>query len=88
MGARTEQFHAPLPNNRQNTFQGELKILHRLRGAVADPADDLDGVAQQFLVHTGVFADLGEHCGGFVTQVARLGVDKRELPFDSKRRAG
>jgi len=39
-------------------------------------------------VHTGVFADLGEYCGGFVTQVARLGVDKRELPFDSKCRAG
>jgi len=88
MGARAEQLDAPLPNNRQDSVQRGLQIFHRLRRAVADAGDDFDGVAQQFLVHTGVFADLGEYCGGFVTQVARLGVDKRELPFDSKCRAG
>ena len=66
----------------------DSKILHRLRGAVADAGDDLDGVAQQFLVHTRVFADLGENRGGFVAQVAGLRVDERELPFDPERRPG
>ena len=52
-------------------------------GVVADAGDDLDGVAQQFLVHVRVFADLGDDRGGLVGQVAGLGVDERELPFDT-----
>ena len=41
-------------------------------GVLADAGDDLDGVAQQFLVYVRVFAEFGDHRGGFVAQIAGL----------------
>ncbi len=88
MGARAEQLHALLPDDRVNGAEGGSEIVHRLRGGVADAGDDFHRVAQQFLVHVRVFADFSENRGGFVAQVAGLRVNERELPFDAKCRAG
>ena len=88
MRACAEQLHAAVPDNLARGRQGLAQIFHGLRGALADAADDLDGVAQQFLVYAWIFADFGEHRGGLVAQVTGMGVDKRELPFDSQCRAG
>ena len=68
--------------------QRRAQVVHRLAGVVADAGDDLDGIAQQFLVHMRVFADLGDHRGGLVAQVAGLGVDEGEFPLDTNGRPG
>lgn len=81
MCAGAEELHAPIPHDAPRRAQGLPQVLHRFARGLADAGDDLDGVAQQFLVHTRVFADLGDHRGGFVAQVAGLRVDERELPL-------
>ncbi len=88
VGAGAEQLHAAVAHDLAGGAQGLAKIVHRLGGAVADAGDDLDGVAQQFLVHARVFADLGDDRGGFVAQVTGRGVDERELPLDAEGRPG
>ena len=88
MRARAEQLHAAVAHDAARGQQRGAQVVHRLAGVVADAGDDLDGVAQQFLVHVRVFADLGDHRGRLVAQVAGLGVDERELPFDADGRPG
>ena len=88
MGARAEQLHAAVAHDAARRQQRVAQVVHRLPGVVADAGDDLDGVAQQFLVHARVFTDLGDHRGGLVAQVAGLGVDEGELPLDADGRPG
>jgi len=68
--------------------QGRAQVFHRLRCGVADAGDEFDGVAQQLLVHPRVFADFGDHRGGFVGEIPGFGVDERELPLDPDRGPG
>ena len=72
VGAGAEQLHPAGPDDLARGAQGFAKIVHRLRDGFADAGDDLDGVAQQFLVHARVFADLGDDRGPFVAQVTGL----------------
>ena len=88
VGARAEQLHPAVAHDVARWHERGAQILHRLPGVVADSGDDLDGVAQQFLVHARVFADLGDHRGRLVAQVAGCGVDESELPFDADGRPG
>ncbi len=83
MGARTEQLHATGMHDPAGRAQGGAQVLDRLAGRAAHTADHLDGVAQQLLVHPGVFADLGDDRGGFIAQIPGLGVDQGELPLHS-----
>jgi len=91
VGPGTEQFHAAIPDDAPSGAQGLAQILHRLTRVVTDAADHLDRIAQQFLVHARVFADLGDDRGGFVAQVTGLRIDQSELPLHTEgwpRRAG
>ena len=84
-----EQLHAAVADDLARGRQRRPQIVHRLRHGIADAGDDLDGVAQQFLVHVRVvLAELLDHLGGLVAHVAGLGVDERELPLDPKGRPG
>ena len=66
-----------------------IGLVDRLTDGVVHAGDDLDGIAQQFLVHTRVvLAELLDHLGGHVAHVAGLGVDERELPLDPEGRPG
>ncbi len=84
--AGTEQLHAAVPHDAARRAERLPQVVHGLARGAADAGHHFDGVAQQFLVHARVFADLGDHRGGFVAQVAGLRVDERELPLDAERR--
>ena len=83
VGARAEQLHPAAVYRRAHRGQGGAQIGHRVAGVLADTGDDLNGVAQQFLVHMRAFADLGDDGRGLVAQIAGDGIDERELPFDA-----
>jgi hypothetical protein len=89
MRARAEQFHPAIPHDLSRGHQRRPQIVHRLGHGLADAGDDFDCVAQQFLVHPRVvLAELQDDLGSLVAQVAGLGVDERELPFDTNSRPG
>ncbi len=89
MRTGAEQFHPAAANDCVRGRQRRPQIVHRLRHGIANAGDDLDGVAQQFLVHTRVvLAEFLDHLGGHVAHVAGHGVDERELPLDPKGRPG
>jgi hypothetical protein len=83
VGARAEQIHTAVADHLPHRAERSTEVIHRLPGVVTDAGDDLDGVAQQFLVHTRVLAEFGDHLGGVVAQLTGVGVDEGELPLDS-----
>ena len=89
MRTGAEQLHPAVANDIARGRQRRPQIVHRVRHGIANAGDDLDGIAQQFLVHVRVvLAELLDHLGGHVAHVAGLGVDERELPLDPKGRPG
>ena len=89
MRSGAEQLHATIANYRARGRQRRPQVIHRLRHGIADAGDDLDGVAQQFLVDTRiVLAELLDDLSGHIADVAGFGVDERELPFDPEGRPG
>jgi hypothetical protein len=89
MRARAEQLHPAIPHDLSRGHQRRPQIVHRLRHRVTHAGDDFDCVAQQFLVHPRVvLAEFQDDRGRLVAQVAGLGVDERELPFDTDSRPG
>jgi hypothetical protein len=89
MRTGAEQFHAAATDDFARGRQCRPQIIHRLRHGIADAGDDLDGVAQQFLVDVRVvLAQFDDHFRGLVADVAAFGVDERELPLDAEGRPG
>ncbi|SGH97037.1 Uncharacterised protein [Mycobacterium tuberculosis] len=84
LGTRAEQLHPAVAHDLTGGAQGIAQILHCLGGTFADTADNLYGVAQQFLVDPRVFADFGDNRGGFIAQIAGLRVNERELPLHTE----
>ena len=83
VSARAEQLHAAVVHDLAYGAERAAQVVHRLTGVVTDSGDDLDGVAQQLLVHVRALADLGDHLGCTVAQIAGVGVDESELPLDA-----
>ena len=89
MRTGAEQLHPAAANYFARGHQRRPQIVHRLRHGIANAGDDLDGIAQQFLVHVWVvLAELLDHLAGLIAHVAGFSVDERELPFDPKGRPG
>src|SRR6476620_4681749 len=90
-GMRTgaEQLHPAATDDLARGHQRRPQVVHRLRYGIANAGDDLDGVAQQFLVYVWVvLAEFLDHLGRLIAHVARFGVDECELPLDPKGRSG
>ena len=76
MRTGAEQLHPAATNYFARGHQRRPQIVHRLRHGIANAGDDLDGVAQQFLVYVRVvLADLLDHLASLIAHVAGLGVD-------------
>ena len=84
MGARAEEFHTPVFDNRAYRDQRRPQIVHGLRDGVTHASDDLNGVSQQFFVYVRGRTDFGDHRGGLVAEVRRRHVDESELPLDAE----
>jgi hypothetical protein len=92
VGAGAHQLDPQRVGDAADLLDRPLQVRPRLLDRAADARDHLDGVEQELLADQGVLAatlgrDRVEHRLGDLPQVAGIGVDQRELPLDSDRRA-
>ena len=90
VGAGAVEVDAELVGHRAHHRDQLRELVDRLGRRTAHAGGQLDGVAQQLLVHARLLAVLGrdevEELRGGVDQVAAVLVDERELPLHAERR--
>ena len=90
MRAGAENLQPALPGDPPDDITALAQVGSRLRHGLADPGDQLDGVAQQLAVHSRLARgypspSLLDDLRRRGDKVTGAGIDEAELPFDSER---